>query len=210
MKRTIIISLLCLIWFSGICQNNTLILYKLPNKKKAKNIQVDRNIKVGIQKEIDSTKETTWINGKLNYVINDTLIISVMDYSVSKNHTAASKTWNEHSFYYKKKSAEYIKIDHLALEDISIIQKKYNKNFSNWNLVIIFLPLFNSFVVAPLVSMDYSDWKINTDTYKKFGMASTYVLFAGISTAIIYNLSEKKFQLKPEWPKKEAKLWTYE
>lgn len=194
MKNLVILIIGLLICATAIGQTDHLTLYKLPGKNKTKRIKLNKPIKfeIGLQKT-DTLKSWKRIEGKLLNVGIDSLTVAIQ-----KEHynqvaitpivsTTTSKTvvYND-SIYVNPFSGSY------AIDDIDYIDFiRTNETWEGIGIAGIICSALTTFVVAPLVSINYKDGTFNSNTYKNWALAGTAGMAISIPIVIFSSKSKR-------------------
>ena len=194
MKNLFILIIGLLICATAIGQTDHLTLYKLPAKNKTKRIKLNKPIKfeIGLQKT-DTLKSWKRIEGKLLNVGIDSLTVAFRKeyYSQLAITPIASTTTNKtvvynDSIYVNPFSESY------AIDDIDYIDFiRSNETWEGIGIVGVICSALTTFVVAPLVSINYKDGTFNSNTYKNWALAGTAGMAISIPIVIFSSKSKR-------------------
>jgi len=197
MKNLVILIVGLMICFTAIGQTDHLNLYKLPKKNKSKRIKLNKPIKfeIGLQ-NTDTLKSWKRIDGKLLNVGIDSLTVVFQKeyYSQLLISPLASTTTNKtidynDSVYGKQFSKSY------AIDDIDYIDViRSHETWETIGITGVICSALTTFVVAPLVSINYKDGTFNSNTYKNWALAGTAGMAISIPIAI-FSSSNKRYAI---------------
>ncbi|RLD57557.1 MAG: hypothetical protein DRI97_05080 [Bacteroidetes bacterium] len=194
MKKLAILIVGILICFTAIGQTNHLTLYKLPEKNKTKRIKLNKPINFVIDLHTTDTLDS-WmrIEGKLLNVGIDSLTVEYKKEYYSKlittpmASTTTTKTikFND-SVFGKQFSKSY------AIDDIDYIDFiRSSETLEGIGIAGIIISALTTFVVAPLVSINYKDGTFNSNTYKNWALAGTAGMAISIPITIFSSKSKR-------------------
>jgi hypothetical protein len=210
MKKLVILIVGLLICLTAIGQTDHLTLYKLPKKNKTKRIKLYKpiNFEIGLQKT-DTLKSWKRIEGKLLNVGIDSLTIEYQKEHYNKlittplASTTTTKTINYNDSVYEKQFSESYAIDDIDYIDFI----RSNETWEGVGIVGIICSALTTFVVAPLVSINYKDGTFNSNTYRNWALAGT----AGMAISfpiVIFSSKTKRYPMKQNWKGYTKDIWT--
>lgn len=194
MKYLVILIVGLLICATAIGQTDHLTLYKLPEKNKTKRIKLNKPIKfeIGLQKT-DTLKSWKRIDGKLLNVGIDSITVEFHKEHYRKQVTTplattiTSKTIDYNDSVFGKQFSESYAIDDIDYIDFI----RSNETWESIGIAGIICSALTTFVVAPLVSINYKDGTFNSNTYKNWALAGTAGMAISIPIAIFSSKSKR-------------------
>jgi len=194
MKNLVILIVGFLICLTAIGQTDHLILYKLPEKNKTKRIKINTsfNFEIGLQ-DTDTLKTWKQVKGKLLDVGTDSLTVLFQKEYYSKVHISplATTTTNKTINYNDSLNGKQFSVSY-AIDDIDYIE--YFRSHETWEsigIAGIICSALTTFVVAPLVSINYQDGTFNSNTYKNWALAGTAGMAISFPIAIFSSGSKR-------------------
>ena len=196
-------------------QADHLTLYKYSNTNKTKKIKVNRDIRLGKSLQMsDSLESTKWIHGKFLKVSGDSIILETDVIRINHKYTTDQKTVSTSEYIkYNTEVTDAQARQSIAFSDIDIITHRIRNHdfFDEYVTVGIWLSVITTFIVAPLVSINYSEGTFNSNTYRNWALAGTAGFALSISVSTLSHRTTT-LQIDPDWPvkkKKKKKLWTW-
>ncbi|NQT78275.1 MAG: hypothetical protein HQ565_11205 [Bacteroidetes bacterium] len=215
MKGICIFLLGLLICTTSIGQSDHLTLYKLSNTNKTKKIKVNKAVKIGKSLLMsDSLESTKWINGKFLKVSGDSIILKTDVIRINHKFTTNQKTVSTgESTRFNAELTDAQAIQSIAFSDIDFISSKsrHDEFHDEFLTAGLWLSVITTFIVAPLVSINYTEGTFNANTYKNYALAGTACFALSVTISFLTN-DTPGYQINPDWPekkKKKKKLWKF-
>ena len=182
MKKLCLIIIGLLIGLSSAGQSEHLYLYKLPDKTKKKKIKLNREVSFRMNMQTEGDLRT-WDMVRGELISADKNHITVMVKKEEKHSSETSDTMITNSsrvVNYKDTLEGYQQIRY-AKDNIEYIDYRWNNDkLETAGTVGLILSSITTFVVAPLVSIDYKNGTFNSNTYRNWALAGT----AGMAVSI--------------------------
>lgn len=103
-------------------------------------------------------------------------------------------------------------IKSVALDDIDFLKvQKWPKAVAVMDGVlepVIFASLF-VLIASPLISYNFKEGYLNTETYKNWALGSTITMTSCFAVLLVINSQSKSYQFQSGWPEKKAKVWKF-
>jgi len=197
MKNLVILIVGILICTSALGQTDHLSLYKLPEKNKTKRFRVNKpfHFEIGLQKT-DTLKSWKRIEGKLLNVGTDSLTIELKKEHYSKQliSPVGPSTTRKTIVYNDSVSGKPFS-ESYAIDDIDYVDFiRKSETLEGIGIAGVICSALTTFVVAPLVSINYKDGTFNANTYKNWALAGT----AGMAISfplMIFSSRSKRFAI---------------
>ena len=210
MKNLYILIIGLLICFTATGQTDHLLLYKLPDKTKVRKIKLNSHvsIKTALNKT-DTTRSWNYFHGKLVKVDNGTFTVKLTNVKISNVNTSGIKKETfVKSIVYNDSTPDGIVQKSFAYDDIDFIRhSKKHKTIEGIGTGMAWIGAFTTLILAPLVSINYSDWTFNANTYKNYALAGTAMIAVSIPILFCTNRN-RTFQIRPGWDENNKKLWS--
>jgi hypothetical protein len=163
--------------------------------------------------ETDSAKEDITLRGLFHSGSADSLIIKLDEYKSLKQFPDGTRqTTTIPPDIYLLNSFPGNGLKSIALEDIGFLKvQKWPKAVSRADNIfepVIFASLF-VLIASPLISYNYKEGYLNTETYKNWALGSTITLTSCFAVLMVINSQSKNYQFHPGWPDKKAKVWKF-
>lgn len=218
MKKLILIHLLigCAINLNG--QPWRVIIQNTTDTSVVRTIKLKPNKHIGVKSligENDSLKVTNTYGGTFISGTKDSLTIKLEEFRVLIEYANGIKqTTTVPSDFYLKSPDAADSQKSLALKDIDFLTYQHRpKLITRADNVIEPIILGSLFVmlISPLICYNYEKGYLNTERYKYWALGSTIGLASGFATLITINgfFNGKRFQFRPGWPEKKAKVWEF-
>jgi len=211
MKRLICLCIAILISIPIFAQEKHLKLYQLPKKTKVRKIKLNSNINFRINTvKTDTSRNWNTIHGKLVSVDKDHIMLRVSKEEKiisSKTDIVDYYTWKTITY---KDSVEDLMLTTYAKENIEYLEiRRENEKLQTAGITMMLISLGTVLVVAPLVSIDYSDWTFNANTYRNWALAGTAGVVVSIPL-ILFSSNWRRYSLDEKWGGECKCNWTFD
>ncbi|GEM_PF-839117 len=220
MKAFIVFLTLWIFLFPVTAQVSKVLVYRTDKESKIKALKLDPRTELTLRVLLarsDTAKEDVTYYGLFQSVSAD---------SVGFKLTSV-RTFNEFASGVRKTTilvmqpddsgegaASAAELKMLAFEDIAWL--KYQKRPKLTRLAdqvlepVVFSSLF-VLILSPLISYNYKDGYLNTETYKNWALGSTITLASCFAVLITINSVNRSadYQFVSGWPGKKAKVWSF-
>lgn len=195
----------------SFAQKTSIPLYKLPDKKNTCIIKENATVNIGrLLLKTDSLTETQWMSGKLTGAGDDFLKIQIDKLSNKKTYASGQFETNTTSFGTNDDKSKSPNLeDNIPFSEVDIIEysNPAREAVAGVGETILMASLVALFL-CPLASINYETGNFNAETYKTCALSVSGALLVGFSLEMFSGRIKR--QIHPEWPGKDAKLWSLE
>jgi hypothetical protein len=190
-------------------QTDHFTIYKLPKANRSKNVKLNKTFTIGYDLEVsDSMRTWKKTKGKLAQVNDNTLtlqVYNVQTYSELKEYGKLSSSTD--ILEYSDTLKDAVRISY-AIDDIEYLEiSRYNEQLEKIGITGAIFSALTTFVIAPLVSIDYQERTFNSNTYRNWALAGTAGM--AISFPLLVSSSKtKRYKINDSWPGGGNKKWT--
>jgi hypothetical protein len=159
--------------------------------------------------DADSIKESKFYYGKFLSGNKDSLKLKVI--SIENLHTESAglkQSEVTQAKYFTRYKADSVYNASVAITDVHFIkyQQDYQKFFGGGEDFLL-LGSLAVLVVSPFICYNYKEGAFNAESYKYWALSCTAGIVVGFSFQILGG--ERKLQFKPNWPDKDARVWSF-
>lgn len=173
-------------------------------------IKPEARINVGtLVFEDDSLKKSIYYNGRFICGSDDSLRIKLAEIKMNEIYNnMLVKQIRIPGKYDQFDPTVLLDTKTLALSDIHMLeyQNKIREQISSTEDFFLFGGLIALFV-SPFFCINYKEMTFNEELYSYCALGSTGCIIAGI--ALQMTGGQRKFQFRSDWPKKDAKVWSF-
>ncbi len=173
-------------------------------------LKPEAKVKIGtLLIDSDSLKESKYYSGFFIQGGSDSLRIKLKSIAANKVFGNGIKQDTRiPAKYYWEKTADTIYNMNIALKDVHLLeyQKFTQKMFGNIEDVVLFSSLA-VLLISPFICYNYKDGTFNAESYKYWALGCTAGIVVGFSFQMLGG--HTKIQFKPNWPSKDAKVWSF-
>ena len=206
MRKLLIVATLLLAIISSVHSQEHVKTFKISHKNKQKRIycKAPNHLEFIINGESSTGNDTTrYLIGKILDMNNNTITVlphcDIIDV----------KYLSEKVYYNKSCASNPMNPLEIKISDISKIEykSKSSENWSNSGSLFIAVGSLTALIVAPLISIDYSNGDFNSQRYYNTAALGLGLVTVGIPLRIIFK--KKTYHFKPRDSKKRTKVWNF-
>jgi len=216
MKKLILIIVSLGFSFAAEAQTWKVPVYRSTDESNVKMLKLNPRIELTIRTRLfkaDLTKEDITLRGLFHSGGADSLTIKLSEYKSLKQYPDGTRqTTTKPPDIYLLNTYPGNGLKTVALEDIGFLKvRKWSKAVYGADDIfepVIFASLF-VLIASPLISYNYKEGYLNTETYKNWAIGSTITLTSCFAVLMVINSGSKNYQFQPGWPGKKAKVWKF-
>jgi len=159
--------------------------------------------------DADTIKESKFCSGKFLSGTKDSIRIKINSFEkLHKESNGLKQSIHTPAKYYTRNKADSVYVVSLALDDVHYIryQQGYQKFFGACEDAVLFSSLA-VLLVSPFICYNYKEGSFNAEAYKYWVLGCTAGIVVGFSFQILG--AQSKLQFKPNWPDKDARVWSF-
>lgn len=190
-------------------QTDYFSIYKLPKTKCDKKFKLNKTFTIGYGLQLsDSMRTWKLTEGKLLLVDDKTITMEVYKNRIySEFKGKGIETSSSEIVKYNDSLAEAVQKSY-TIDDIEYIEiSRHNEKLEAIGIAGVIFSAITTFVIAPLVSIDYQQGTFNSNTYRNWALAGT----AGMAVSfplVIFSNKTKRYKINSCWPGGGNKKWT--
>lgn len=216
MKKNILFLICCGLLSFSVAQEWKIPVYRQTDESRVKILKFNPRMELTIKNQLYNTdlgKEDLTLIGLFYSGSADSLTLKLSEYKSFKQYPDGVRqitTMPPDIYLLNSFPGDGLKT--VALKDIGFLKvQKWPKVVGRADDIfepVIFASLF-ILIASPLISYNYKDGYLNTETYKNWALGSTITMTSCFAVLMVINSQSRNYQFRSGWPDKKAKVWKF-